>query len=409
MSKVIHLGIIGMGGFAGSHHDAVKRLEEQGECRLICACDPNPAGFEDRIREWDLPGRGVAIFDDYKDMLDACRDRLDLVIIPTPVHLHALMHRACVELGLPVYLEKPPTLDHAELDEMLVVEDRASKLTNVGFNFIIDSQRQRLKRRILSGEFGVVRLVCFRGLWPRPVSYFQRNTWAGRLVLDGQLVLDSCMGNAMAHYVHNTLFWAGSEELFSWGEISEVTAELYRAHDIQGMDTVFARAKIERGPDVQMALSHACDGAPQNPKWVVCDDAVIRYTTGRGYEIEWKDGRTETGEPDMRVGLCDNLLGYLAYLRGDVDRPLTRLIDSRPFVHCCDLVYVAAQKITTVPPAYVTRAGESVAINELGSIADEFFRADLFPSEQGIPWAQSGGTASISDLPRLRDVVPSMI
>ncbi len=408
MAEAIRAGIIGMGGFAGHHHDAVKRLEEEGECKLICGCDPNPGAFEDRMREWDLSGRSVAVFDDYRDMLEACHERLDLVTIPTPVPLHAPMHRACVQKGLPVYLEKPPTLDYTELDEMLAVEERAAKLTNVGFNFIIDSRRQRLKRRMLDGEFGAVRQVCFCGLWPRPVSYYQRSPWAGRLMLDGQLVLDSCMGNAMAHYVHNVLFWAGSGELSSWGEVSEVTAELYRAHDIQGVDTVFVTAKTTGGPNLQMALSHACDGESRNPEWVVCDDAVIRYTTGRPYTIERKDGRTETGESDPHVGLYDNLLAYLAYLRGDADRPITRLADSRPFVHCCDLAYVAAQRITTVASSYVTRAGESVAIKGIEDIVDEFFRTGSMPSEQRVGWARPGGTASVSELPRLRETVLAM-
>jgi len=408
VEQIIRVGIIGMGGFAGHHHASVKLLEDRGECKLVCTCDPDPGAFEGQIREWDLPGRGVAVFDDYRSMLDACHERLDLVIIPTPVHLHASMHRACVELGLPVYLEKPPTLDCAELDEMLAVEERAGRLTNVGFNFIIDSHRQQLKRRVVDGEFGAVRLVCFSGLWPRPTSYFLRNQWAGRLTLDSQLVLDSCMGNAMAHYVHNALFWAGSGELFSWGEASEVAAELYRAHDIQGMDTVFIKARTQAGPDLQMALSHACDGESRNPEWVVCDDAVIRYTTGEPYEIEWNDGRTETGGPDAHVGLPDNLLAYLAYLRGDADRPMTRLIDSRPFVRLCDLAYVSAGKITTVPPEHTTRSGEYVSINGLPDIVDEFFRAGLFPSEQHVAWARPGGSATISDLPKLRDIVLAM-
>ena len=414
MDQVIRVGIIGMGGFAGAHHDAIKRIEGEGGCKLICACDPMPGAFEDRMKEWDLSGRGVAVFDDYIKMLGACKDQLELVFIPTPVPLHAPMHRACIERGLPVYLEKPPTLDYAELDQMLAVETGAVKLTNVGFNYIIDSQRQRLKQRISNGEFGNVRRVCFYGLWPRPASYYQRAPWAGRLMLDGRLVLDSCMGNAMAHYIHNVLFWAGSDGLFSWGEVSEVEAELYRAHSIQGMDTVFAKAKVSGGIDVQVALSHACDGEQVNPEWVICDEAVIRFDVNKGYQIEWNDGTTETGEPGA-ADLYGNLIAHLEYLRGSADRPVTKLVDSRPFVQFCDLVYVAAQKITSVASEYIVRSstpdgsGEYVAIKELANIVDQFFATDSFPSRQGISWARPGGTASVSDLPKLHDIIPTIV
>lgn len=415
MNDPLHIGIIGMGGFAGSNHDAVKQLEADGRCKLICACDPNVESFTERMAEWDLVGRGVRVFGDYIEMLDACRDTLDVVTIPTPVPLHAPMHRACVERGLAAYLEKPPTLDYAELDEMLRVEERAVKLTNVGFSFIVDRQRRDLKRRILDGEFGKVRKVCFCGLSPRYVSYYRRAPWAGRLMMDGRLVLDSCMGNALAHYTHNTLFWAGTDGVLSWGEVREVEAELYRAHDIEGTDTIFARAVTAEGLEVRAVFSHACSGAPTVPEWIVCENAVVHFTNYQGYRIAWNDGREETGEVCRNIDLYDNLLAYFDYVTGKTARPATRLIDSRPFVQFHDLVYIASGGIATVPEEAVTRAAvpegssETIAIDGIRDIADEFFRSGKFPSGQGIGWARPGGRASSSDLPKLKDVVVEML
>ena len=140
----MNIGIIGMGGFARSHHRAILDLERKGECRLVCTCDPGIGRFADTARDMEFPARGVALFDDYIDMLDQCRDQLDIVTIPTPLPLHADMHRACVERGLAVYLEKPPTLDYVELEDMLRVEAGAAKLTNVGFSNIIEEPRQIL-------------------------------------------------------------------------------------------------------------------------------------------------------------------------------------------------------------------------------------------------------------------------
>src|SRR5690242_17287217 len=124
-NDVLRIGIIGMGGFAGAHHDAIQELELTGECRLICACDPNPAVFTDNIDQWQLARRAVLVFDNYLDMLDGCARQLDVVTIPTPVPLHAEMHRACIERGLAAYLEKPPTLNPDELDAMLLEESKA--------------------------------------------------------------------------------------------------------------------------------------------------------------------------------------------------------------------------------------------------------------------------------------------
>ena len=92
-------------------------------------------------------------------------------------------HAAVTALGLPAYLEKPPTLDHAELERMITADSRAGKSSLVGFNFIIEKQRLALKERLLAGEFGGLRGATLSALWPRPASYFQRNDWAGRLMI----------------------------------------------------------------------------------------------------------------------------------------------------------------------------------------------------------------------------------
>ena len=47
--KPLRVAIIGMGGFAGSHHDVVERLEASGEYRLIATCDPAMDRFAGRM------------------------------------------------------------------------------------------------------------------------------------------------------------------------------------------------------------------------------------------------------------------------------------------------------------------------------------------------------------------------
>ncbi len=411
--KIIRVGIIGMGGFAGSHQLAVKLLEETGVCRLVCSCDPDLNKFADKMSEWEYQRRGVKVFDNHLAMLDACAGELDMVAIPTPVPLHAPMHCACVGRGLAVYLEKPPTLNYQELDEMLVVEQRAGKLTQVGFNYIAENARRRVKQRVVAGEFGALREVGYRGLWARSTSYFERARWAGRLLLDGRLVLDSGMGNAMAHHVHNILFWGGLHDVMDWGQVEWAEAELYRAHAIQGMDTAFVRAGLAGGVRLTAVLSHACWNKADRQEWLVCDNARITWTPSEGYQIAWNDGRRETIPPEP-VTLKENLRAYYAYLRGEEARPLTRLEDARPFVQLCDLVYVAAGRINQVSPKYVQRKilpeeqAESLQIDGLSQAADRFIQNGEWPSRQGLPWAGPGGQAAVGELPRLRATVERM-
>ena len=413
MKPPIRIAIIGLGGFAGSHHNAVARLEERGHAKLVCTCDPRAEAFVNEREQWNFNARGVSVFPDYHTMLKACAHQLDLVVIPTPINLHAEMHAAVTALGLPVYLEKPPTLDYAELERMIVADTRAPKSSLVGFNFIIERPRLALKERLLAGEFGPLRGTTLSALWPRPASYFQRNNWAGRLMIDDRPVLDSCFGNAMAHFVHNMLFWAGADELYSWGQLAAVRAELYRAHAIEGADTFFVEADTTTSVNQRFALSHACAGPASHVETVICEHAVFEYAVGHHIEIRWRDGRVERTTPEPFDGLECNHLDYYRYLRGETTRPATSLVDSRPFVALNDLAHISSGRIVPFPAALVSGIRDEKEQKDYFNVAgmntafESFLAHGTWPGTHG--WNHPGGeVTTLADLPRFEATVRAM-
>ncbi len=403
-----------MGGFAASHHGTIARLEERGEAKLVCTCDPQIAAFAPQQELWKFPARGVQVFDDYRAMLAACHRELDLVVTPTPIQLHAEMHAAAAAFGLPTYLEKPATLDYAELEQMIALDAKLPKASLVGFNFIIEKPRLALKERILAGEFGAVQGATLTGRWPRPTSYFQRNAWAGRLVIGDQIVLDSCLGNALAHFVHNLLFWAGRGELFSWAKLAAVRAELYRAHQIEGADTFFVETDTIGGVTMRFALSHACSGASSQAEVVVCEKATVRYIVGQHAEVRWCDGRTEKIAIGPFDGLHENHLEYYRYLCGESARPATTLADTRAFTHLNDLAHISAGAITAIPPERVQSERDETEqkdyLNATGLVTaqEQFILRGAWPGANG--WGRDPGiVVTPADLPRFHDVVRSML
>ena len=402
-----------MGGFAGSHHNTVLRLEERGLAKLICTCDPNAAFFAPQQQILKFQQRGVGVFDNLKSMLSVCHSELDMLVIPTPIHLHAQMHAEAAALGIPCYLEKPPTLDYEELERMIGNDAKARKLSLVGFNFIVEKSRLALKERILAGEFGAIRGATLSAFWPRPASYFKRNDWAGRLMIGDQLVMDSCFGNAMAHFVHNMLFWTGGPSLFSWASIAAVRAELYRAHGIEGADTFFVEADTAQAGTLRIALTHACAGASSHSETVLCDKAVLRYSVGGQIEISWSDGRSERIALDPFDGLSENHLEYYRYLRGEATRPATSLADSRPFVALNDLAYLSSGSITRIPDsmiqAFRDEKEQKDYINVVGlpKVIEMFLSKGLWPGANG--WGRDRGeVVTLADLPRLRTCIEAM-
>ncbi|MFA6962224.1 MAG: Gfo/Idh/MocA family oxidoreductase [Opitutaceae bacterium] len=348
--SALRVAIIGMGGFAAAHHKALLKLEALGHARLVATCDPHPGNFAAECDHWHFSARGIRVFGDYRTLFRACDSELDYVVIPTPIPLHAEMHRAAVEHGIPVYLEKPPTLDPAELEAMITTDRSAAKTTLVGFNYIVEKPRLALKQRMLAGEFGRLTGVGLLAQWPRPASYFQRNDWAGCLLsANGQLILDSCFANAMSHYVHNVLHWAGTRAVLDWAAPLEVKAELYRGHEIEGTDTVFAEAATDTGACLRIAMTHACAGEHTQTETLMMENATIHYVVDSHYDVVWNNGHTEHLALPPFDSILENHLAYHAYLLSESHRPATRLSDCRPFVHFNALNYISSGEIVSFP------------------------------------------------------------
>lgn len=388
MNDVPRLAVVGMGGYAAEHHRAVQALETKRLLQLCCTCDPDRTAFQKAQVQFQFAERGVTSYHDFDEMLTSEAPQLDILVVATPIALHEPMHAAGVERGLAVYLEKPPTLDPRALTRMIARDDTAPQRAVVGFNFILQPERRRLKQRLLAGEFGALRAVSLLAVWPRSSAYFERAAWAGRL-LDGagNLVLDSCLGNATAHMTHNLLFWAGGPEIDSWGVVDRVEAQLYRAHRIEGADTFFVRAALRGGVELRVAVTHTGSSPSRQRETVECERARIVYDVYGDVHIHWQDGRIENVPRQAYDPLEANYLDYLAYLAGTKSRPHTSLADSLPFVHLNALAYVSSQRIHRFRNHDVERVqsgqggGEEhfVSVPDLPSSLEAFANGAEFP------------------------------
>lgn len=348
---MFRVAIVGMGGFAASHHQVLLELEKLGQARLVATCDPHAGSFAEQRQQWRMEQRGVRVFDDYETMLEACAEELDVVVIATPISLHAPMHAQAVARGLSVYLEKPPTLSPAELEAMIATDKQAPFQTLVGFNPVVEARRKALCARLAAGEFGRVREARLFGYGPRSDRYYSRNNWAGRLCsADGRLLMDSCLANAMAHYVHNLFFWIAHMPAGSWPQIAAVRSELYRAHPIQGPDTFFVSCQLTNGVPLRLALTHACVGDNVLHETLITERARIDYINRGICRISWNDGRTEQIDFCRTNQLLQSHLDYYAYLRGELPAPVTSLEQSRTFVQLNGLCYLSSAGITDIEP-----------------------------------------------------------
>ena len=106
MKDPVKVGIIGVGGTIGS---TTAILAAEPEVQLVALADPDPTR-----RKRVLEGiKGVRVFDDYRQMFDACA--LDAVCIGLPTWMHAPVSQEAIARGMHVLCEKPPSNDAAEL------------------------------------------------------------------------------------------------------------------------------------------------------------------------------------------------------------------------------------------------------------------------------------------------------
>ncbi len=403
----LRVAVTGFGGYARHHHLTLQRLEHEGRCKVVATCDPSPERVLPQSADLCLNERGVKIFPSFEAMLEGIAGSVDFVTIPTPIHLHAPMHRACVERGVPVYLEKPPTLWREELETMIVTDTHARRSTEVGFNFITEPARNALKTRLHAGEFGKLQSAAFLGLWPRPKAYFQRNDWAGKIFHAGSPVplLDSCVGNAMGHFLQNLLHWAGSQPA-GFATVLDVRSSIYHAHAIEGPDTVFAEARTPEGVLLRFAATHACPPESEgHVEYLFCEKAQLRYVTDHSCEILWLDGRRDTIDLRTQGDWQErNFRRYFDYVAGKYEKPVVSLRDSRPFVAWNDLIYAAAPGIPKIAAEFLDwhANGTIPAPCGLPAALREFAETGRWPHEtRALPWATPPGRAHLSELPQV--------
>jgi predicted dehydrogenase len=203
---------------------------------------------------------------------------IDLAVVVSPIHAHVPQSLVALAHGSHVLCDKPIGATIQEARALIAARARAGRLVFIGYQWSFSTAIQSLKRDLLAGRFGQPRRLVTVCAWPRGMSYYRRNRWAGRLTDadTGAWVLDSPANNAMAHFLHNALFLLGPA-LDRSAQPAELQGELYRALPIESADTAACRIRTDTDAEVLFLASHATELAIDPRFRLECDDAVITY------------------------------------------------------------------------------------------------------------------------------------
>jgi predicted dehydrogenase len=221
-------------------------------------------------------------------------------------------------------VEKPLAGSVEEAEAMVQASEWSDRFVAVGYQDMYGPWAPAMKEAVLSGVIGEVRSVRVFGIWGRSEEYYQRNSWAGKLIVDGRPIYDSPFNNAFAHYLNLALYLAGPD-LQSAATPVAVDGSLWRAHDIESCDTACLNWKTACGPEISVFFSHA---SSEN----LHPELVVQGTKG---SLHWKfqsqwDIRAEGAEPvqyevpaplDVRMAMIRQLVEKVQHPETSVYTP----------------------------------------------------------------------------------------
>jgi predicted dehydrogenase len=381
-NEPVKIGVIGCGGYAYQLIIRIQTTPLYGRITAVTSRDINSDGAA------YCRAHGIKVFSTVEELL-AYGD-FEVVVNPTPIHLHAEITKQCLAAGFPVWMEKPPVATVQELDDLSRAALVAGLPVAVCFNSLFSFRAQQLKAELVSGKYGKIKRVKSLGAWVRTDAYFGRNSWAGALKNGDRWILDGDINNPFAHVVCNGLFFAGCDQASLANPVT-VQAELYRANQIESEDTSAIRIQTEEGIEILSWLTLACKDESDPVTVIETEQADIKFINLQKVEVRFHDGTVE-----FRDSYKENRLEMIEHLCRTLrsDEPLIGSLEmTRPFTLAVNAAFESVETINTIPAnaldCVMVRGNEKqVAIAGMGEILKRAFEANALFSEIGVSWAR---------------------
>jgi predicted dehydrogenase len=386
----VNIALAGIAGYGDAYLEAILPRQESVGARLVGVVDPQPQRCK---RLGELQERNVPIHATMQALFES--DRIDLMLIVTPIHLHATQTCFAMHNGANVLCEKPIAGTLRDALRMAEAQATSKQFAAIGYQWSFSQAVQSLKRDIMDGVLGRPIRMKSIALHPRPSAYFRRNDWAGRLYSqDGAGIFDSPANNATAHFLHNMFYLLGrTRETSAMPAI--VQAELYRANAIENFDTAAIRCYTECGVDVLFYTSHAISQR-RGPR------STFEFELGH---VDFDTG----GSGEFVARFKDGSVKYYGHPNFDRHEKIWQAVDSvrtgKPvacgipaaMAHatCIAAAQESAGEINEFPLRLRRMIGYDgdamVAIDRLGEQLIECYEREILPSEHPeLTWSRPG-------------------
>jgi predicted dehydrogenase len=186
--KVRRVGLIGSGWYGKCD---LLRLIQVAPVEVVSLCDVDKRMLSDAadiVASRQASKKKPRTFSDYRELLR--QKDLDVVLIATPDHWHALPMMEAVKSGVDVYVQKPISVDIAEGEAMLAAARKYNRVVQVGTQrrstpHLMEARDRFIKEGRL-GKIPFVEIYCYYHMRARtnppdtnPPDYLDYNMWTG--------------------------------------------------------------------------------------------------------------------------------------------------------------------------------------------------------------------------------------
>jgi predicted dehydrogenase len=187
-TKPKRVGLIGCGWYGKCD---LFRLIQVAPVEVVSLCDVDQkmlASAAEMVAGRQLSKKTPRTYGDYRQMLK--EKDLDIVLVHTPDHWHALPMISAVQSGADVYVQKPISVDIVEGQSMLAAARKHNRVVQVGTQrrstpHLVEARDEIIKKDKL-GKVGMVEIYCYYHMRTRenppdtaPPEGFDYEMWTG--------------------------------------------------------------------------------------------------------------------------------------------------------------------------------------------------------------------------------------
>ncbi|TDB68288.1 Gfo/Idh/MocA family oxidoreductase [Arundinibacter roseus] len=164
--KPYRVGLIGTGWYGKSD---LFRLIQVAPVEVVALCDVDKnllSAAGKLVSQRQKSGKVPKLYGDYQKMLN--ENELDIVLIGTPDHWHALQTIDALKAGTHVYVQKPISVDVMEGEAMVAAARKYNRVVQVGTQrkstpHLIDAKKNIVDAGLL-GKVSHVEMCCYFGM-----------------------------------------------------------------------------------------------------------------------------------------------------------------------------------------------------------------------------------------------------